>query len=190
MNSVECMCMLPPFPGTLSLPQGHRVTGRGRSHCWSAPESYAQARVFHGSDPSQYDILTVIFDWSPITIKGTPLQAHLSRNAELWGGNKKQGWVRGGMTQEKGGIDWGEGGGGTICASEALLFSSLKNMRPLNLKNFPHLVLFLACCNYYALVIRSYLKDWQSMKKVHPCAAQLCISNLLNRKINDCSLTH
>jgi hypothetical protein len=79
---------LPPFPGTLSLPQGHRMTGRGRSHCWSAPDSYALARVFHGSDPSQYDIVTVIFDGSPFTIKGALLQGHQSRSAVLWGSNK------------------------------------------------------------------------------------------------------
>jgi hypothetical protein len=59
-----------------------------------------------------------------------------------------------------GGRERGVRGWGTMCASEAARFSSsLKNRGPLNLKNFPHLVLFLACCNYYALMIRSSLKD-------------------------------
>jgi hypothetical protein len=84
---------LPPSLGPLSLPQGHRVTGRGWNHCWSAPDSYAPTRISHGSDPSQYDIATVIFDGSPFTIKGTRLQAHRSRIAVLWGINKG-GWGR------------------------------------------------------------------------------------------------
>jgi hypothetical protein len=47
---------------------------------------------------------------SPFTSKGTPLQAHRSRSAVLSGGNRGGG----GMTHERGGIDWG-GGGGEPC---------------------------------------------------------------------------
>jgi hypothetical protein len=74
----------PPFLGPLSLPLGHCVTGRGRSHCWSAPNSYAPTRVSHGSITIWHRHCHI---WR-ITIKGTPLQVHRSQSAVLWGSNK------------------------------------------------------------------------------------------------------
>jgi hypothetical protein len=62
------------------------------------------------------------------------------------------------LTGEKG----GGRGWGTMCASEAASSSSsLKNRGPLNLKT-----------SHTFLMIRSFLKDCQLMKKKHPCTAQ------------------
>jgi hypothetical protein len=42
----------PSPPVSMSLDQGHQGGGgRGRSRCWSSPDSYALAGVSHGSDP-------------------------------------------------------------------------------------------------------------------------------------------
>jgi hypothetical protein len=99
---------LPP-PVLCPWPRGPGRPEGGRSRCCSTPDSYAPARVSHGSDPSQYDKATVIFDGSPFTIKGKPLQVHRSQSAVFLGGNKG-GWG-GGMTQERGRFDWGGGEG-------------------------------------------------------------------------------
>jgi hypothetical protein len=100
-SSKQCVCV--------SLPQGTQVTRRRRSHCWSAPDSYALARVSHGSDPSQYDKGAVIFDGSPFTIGERPCK-HVEAGVSVLG--QQQGWVGwGGMTQREEAMT-GVGGGG------------------------------------------------------------------------------
>jgi hypothetical protein len=113
----------PPSPlVSLSWLRGPGWPERGRGHCWSIPRSYALAGVSHGYDPSQYDRALSHLDGSPftsITSKGTPLQAHWSQSAVFLCGNG--GGEEGGMTHERGVIDWGEGLGNHVCKWSSLL---------------------------------------------------------------------
>ncbi len=101
--------------------------------------------------------------YHPPSYRGTPLQARRSwrqcsgqqqGRAGGEGGNQRlEAWVGGGG---------GKGVGNHVCKWSNSLFLQ-KTMRPLNLKSsHTHCP---ACCNYYTLMIRSSLKDWQSMKK-------------------------
>ncbi len=88
----------PPSPLVpVSLPQGLWWLGRVRGHCCLAPDSYAPARVSHGSDLSKYDTALVIFDRPLLTIGETPLQVRQSRRQCS---GRQQRWVGG----------WGRGG--------------------------------------------------------------------------------
>jgi hypothetical protein len=49
-----------------------------------------------------------------------------------------------------------------------------KNYGTVTLEIFTHTQHIPGSCNYYTLMIRSSLKDWHSMKKVHTCAAHSC----------------
>ncbi len=62
----------PPPPGLCVPTSGALRDGKGRGCCWSPPDSYALARISHGSDPSRYGIASVITDRSPITIGEHP----------------------------------------------------------------------------------------------------------------------
>ncbi len=51
-----------------------------------------------------------------------------------------------------------------------------------NLKTSHTRRFFLACCNYYALVIRSSLKNWQPMKKVCTPVKRINIMHIFEKK--------
>ncbi len=85
------------------------MTGKGQGCCWSPPDSYAPARVSHGSDPSKYNIASVIFDGSPITIGERPCEC-AGAGDNVLGGNRGGGMGEG-VTRERRRA-WGRRGGG------------------------------------------------------------------------------
>jgi hypothetical protein len=69
----------PSPPVSMSLDQGHQGSGgRGRSRCWSSPDSYALAGVSHGSDPSDMTICLSQLTDHPSS-RGAPLQERQSQ---------------------------------------------------------------------------------------------------------------
>ncbi len=169
----------PPLPVSVSLAQELWKTGMGRGHCWSSPDSYAPARVSHGSDPSRYDMAAVISDRSPITTRELPCK-RAGAKTMFWPATEEVGDEEGwGGEPERGGMGGGGGGKGVgiICASKTLLFYLLSEKKLWGRCTgiFSHTI-FWAVAIIITFMIRSSLKDWQSMKKVHTCTAQCLLS--------------
>ncbi len=111
--------------------------------------------------------------------RGTPLQARRSRRQ--CPGRQQRWWgMRGGNQREEARRhEWGRvgggGKGGGITYVQVRLFSLpplwKKTKRPLHLKS-SHTQHFSAVAIIITVMIRSSLKDWQSIKRMHTCATQ------------------
>ncbi len=165
--------LLPPPPSPpvpVSLPQWLWVTGKGTGLLLVSSRLIHSSKGFPGLWSSNITRPLVTSDGSPLTIGERPCKCAGVRDNVLGGNRGGWGMGGGGLEPERGGMS---GGRGIICKSKFLasLLSWEKTMRPLYLNLHTHSTLP-AFCNNYRLMIRSSLKDWQSMKKVHTCVAK------------------
>ncbi len=116
--------------------------------------------------------------------QSTRARGCLAQQQRSWGG-----WEGGGGNEGTKERRWGRRGGGEgegwgrrermFCMFLRYLLSG-KNYKAVTLESHPHL--FWAIAIIITLVIRNSLKDWQSMKKVHTCAAHNVLWKDHNKK--------
>jgi hypothetical protein len=173
IGRMRTTCRPKPCPSPLPTPylfqvpdQGHQENRgrRGRSRCWSSPVSCAPTEFSHGSDPSYMPVAPVISDRSPFYGENTPVGAPEPKMSPPSQQRSFGGGRGGGYQGEERSLMGGGGQGGkthVLCLKYLLSEKNSQGRYTWILPTF--LVWITAIVN--TLVIRSSLKDWQSMKK-------------------------
>ncbi len=158
--------LYPPFVSKSLIRDTKGAGGRGEGLLLVISCLLRSDREFsHGSDLSNMPALPVIFDGSPFFGENTPVvapESEMSRptTTELGGWGRDGGGYQGEEMKQAG------GGGGrreNACVVFWSTSSLKKNYKAVTLESHPHLFWVIAIIN--TLVIRSSLKDGQSMKK-------------------------